>query len=99
MKEIVVPSFINGRPSMQKLYIGDGCKDDVSPIRSQEAYFSSKGITLSPDVVKSIISLHKLALEKGVSFEELTVLAYVVANKQLRAGSDAEGSGGDKPAA
>jgi hypothetical protein len=95
MKEIIIPCFINGRPGTQKVYIGDGCKDDVSPVRSQEAYFASRGISLKADAVQAIISLRDLARRKGVSFEELTVLAYVVANKKIKGETEAADEGGN----
>lgn len=86
MKEIMVPCYIKGRPSTHKLVVGDGCRDERGPADAQVAWCAARDIVIGPDLLKNLSALRDLALAKGVSFEELVVLAYMIASKRNEEG-------------
>jgi len=75
MKRFSVPCDFGGKRSPFHVYIGDPNPKN-HPLHFQADWLSKeRGGSIPPEVMDSFDKLHKIAIEQGVSFEELCVYA------------------------
>ena len=78
MKKFTIPCDFGGERRPIDIHIGmPGAK--VHPLEYQAKWLSSIGGTIPQEVMDSFQKLHQIALENGVSFEELCVHAFETA--------------------
>ncbi|GHO46067.1 DUF2610 domain-containing protein [Ktedonospora formicarum] len=74
MKKFTIPCDFGRERRLIDIYIGSpGAK--AHPLEYQAKWLSSIGGTISSEIMDSFQKLHAIALENGVSFEELCVYA------------------------
>ena len=81
MKRFTIPCDFGGAKAPFHIYVGEP-SPDIHPLFFQSVWLSTKrGGTIPPEVMDSFGKLQKIAVENGVSFEELCVYALGTVDK------------------
>jgi len=90
MKKFKMPCHFDGKKIPFDLYVGEP-DDELHPLHYQKEWLSNeRGGAIPKEVMESFEKLHKIAVEKKVSFEELCMYALGSASE------DGEKKAGDK---
>jgi hypothetical protein len=80
VKRFTIPCDFDGVKAPFHIYVGSPCADE-HPLHYQSQWLQSeRGGAIPPEVMESFEKLHTIAIDNGVSFEELCVYALGTSN-------------------